>query len=103
MMERTNPTKSELFNNNFSMMLEKKKPSNIEEIKFDQTNLLVKPPKINLDYPKSISSKIIDNCSLVNRFIGRKVKSYELDYRASENNFEVTKFYEKLRNLQPIK
>ena len=103
MMERTNPTKSELFNNNFSMMLEKKKPSNIEEIKFDQTNLLVKPPKINLDYPKSISSKIIDNCSLVNHFIGRKVKSYELDYRASENNFEVTKFYEKLRNLQPIK
>jgi hypothetical protein len=85
------------------MMLEKKKPSNIEEIKFDQKNLLLKPPKINLDYPKSISSKILDNCSLINHFIGRKVKSYQLDYRASENNFEVTKFFEKLHNLQLIK
>ena len=40
---------------------------------------------------------------LINHFIGRKVKSYQLDYRASENNFEVTKFFEKLHNLQLIK
>ena len=86
MIERPNSIKGDLVNGNYSMMLEKKKPSNIEEIKFDQ-NVLLRPPKINLDYPKYISSKIIDNCSLINHFIGKKVKNYELDFRASEHNF----------------
>jgi hypothetical protein len=52
--------------------------------------------KTDLSFPKSINSKIISEATALNRLLGRKVKKYQLAYRATENGFSISEFYRKM-------
>jgi len=49
--------------------------------------------KLDLSYPKTINSKLINSASSINKFLNRKVKKYHLVYRASESSFSIQHFY----------
>ena len=65
-------------------------------------SLIIERPKkgliVDLDYPKHINSKSIQNATVLNHLLGRKVKQYKLIYRGSENSFLVEDFYRKMAN-----
>ena len=54
--------------------------------------------KVSLDYPKHLSSQILQRATVLNHLMGRKVKEYNLIYRASESKFEISKFYSQIAN-----
>ena len=49
--------------------------------------------KLDLTYPKTINSKIVNEASAINKILERKVKKYTLIYRASESAFSISNFY----------
>lgn len=51
--------------------------------------------KTDLTFPKAINSKIVQEASILNRLIGKKVKKYHLTYRATESSFSISEFYRK--------
>ena len=54
--------------------------------------------KLDLDYPKHINSKAMQNATVMNHLVGKKVKEYKLIYRGSENGFKIEDFYRKMAN-----
>ena len=49
--------------------------------------------KLDLTFPKIINSKIVSEATALNRILNRRVKKYQLVYRASDHGFSIAQFY----------
>jgi hypothetical protein len=55
---------------------------------------------VDLSYPKTINSKIVQDATCLNKIIGKKIKKYHLAYRGSESSFNISEFYRKIKVTQ---
>ena len=55
--------------------------------------------KLELTYPKTINSRIVGEATALNKILNRRVKKYQLVYRASENAFSIPQFYSSMQAI----